>query len=63
MIRIARWNGSRWSSLGTGMTDTVNALAWDGLAIFSGGYLYAGGYFTYAGGVPAAHIAKWGKKL
>jgi hypothetical protein len=54
--RIAKWNGSAWSALGSGMTgmyDCVWALA------VSGTDLYAGGYFTNAGGVPANHIAKW----
>ena len=52
---IAKWNGSAWSALGTGMNgvSTVNALA------VIGGDLYAGGYFTTAGGVRANNIAKW----
>jgi hypothetical protein len=53
--RIAKWNGSAWSALGTGMESntTVNALAWDGTN------LYAGGNFTTAGGVTVNRIAKW----
>ena len=50
---IAKWDGSRWSSLGSGMDRSVRALA------LSGGYLYAGGVFTMAGGVPARGIARW----
>jgi hypothetical protein len=50
---IAKWNGSVWSALGSGMDDVVPAL------VVSGTDLYAGGYFTTAGGVPANHIAKW----
>ncbi|HTL54975.1 MAG TPA: hypothetical protein VL361_04815 [Candidatus Limnocylindrales bacterium] len=59
---IAKWNGSGWSALGSGMgmgntmypvATVVNALA------VSGSDLYAGGYFTTAGGVPATNIAKW----
>jgi alpha-tubulin suppressor-like RCC1 family protein len=52
--RIAKWNGSAWSALGTGMDSTVSALA------VSGSDLYAGGNFSLAGGVPnTARIAKW----
>jgi hypothetical protein len=51
--RIAKWNGTTWSPLGSGMDDRVQALA------VSGGDLYAGGWFTTAGGNPATNIAKW----
>ena len=51
--RIAKWNGSTWSALGSGMNCGVNALAVSGLD------LYAGGFFTTAGGVSANYIAKW----
>jgi hypothetical protein len=37
---VARWNGTNWSALGSGMNNTVVALA------VSGGTLYAGGWFT-----------------
>jgi hypothetical protein len=50
---IARWNGTSWSPLGSGMNGKVTALA------VHNGMLYAGGSFTTAGGVPAASIAKW----
>lgn len=55
--RVAKWNGSQWSSLGTGMNAPVRSLeVWnDG----TGAALYAGGEFTTAGGVSANHIAKW----
>ena len=54
---IAKWNGSSWSALGSGMNGIVYALTVfdDG----SGPALYAGGVFTIAGGVAANHIAKW----
>lgn len=51
--RIARWDGTTWSPLGTGMNGNVFALA------TSGTDLYAGGSFTTAGGVAAAKIARW----
>ncbi|MCW5551522.1 MAG: hypothetical protein KIS67_05070 [Verrucomicrobiae bacterium] len=51
--RVAKWDGTNWTSLGTGMNDPVYALA------VSGGDLYAGGVFVNAGGVPARYVAKW----
>jgi hypothetical protein len=50
---IAKWNGSAWAPLGSGMDLYVYALA------VSGPDLYAGGYFTTAGGSPANCIARW----
>jgi hypothetical protein len=55
--RIARWNGTAWSPLGSGVNHTVRALT-----VFDDGTgpaLYAGGQFTNAGGVSANFIAKW----
>jgi hypothetical protein len=54
---IARWNGTGWSALGSGMNDWVRALT-----VFDDGTgpaLYAGGTFTTAGGVEASNIARW----
>ncbi len=51
--KIAKWNGTNWSALGSGMNSTVYALT----AI--GTDLYAGGFFSSAGGVSASRIAKW----
>lgn len=51
--RIAKWNGSSWTALGSGMNGGVRALA------VSGNDLYAGGSFTTAGGSAANNIAKW----
>jgi hypothetical protein len=55
--RIARWDGTSWNALGSGMNNYVSALAVfdDG----SGPALYAGGYFTTAGGGTANRIARW----
>src|SRR6266496_986842 len=56
---IAKWNGSSWSALGSGIggadlfSASVSALA------VSGSNVYAGGYFTNAGGRAASSIAKW----
>jgi hypothetical protein len=51
--RIARWDGSSWSSLGSGTDFIVSALE------VSGTNLYVGGSFVTAGGVLARNIAKW----
>ena len=54
-VDIAKWDGTVWSSLGSGMNgDQVLALALDGA-----GTLYAGGEFTTTGEVSANFIAKW----
>jgi hypothetical protein len=59
--RIARWDGTTWSALtgsnGTGMSGPVYALAeyHDGTSPA----LYAGGWFTTAGGETVNNIAKW----
>src|SRR5205814_52961 len=58
---IAKWNGTTWSALGSGLgggflpyaPPYVNALA------ISGTDLYAGGGFTIAGGNAASRIARW----
>jgi hypothetical protein len=59
-LRVAKWNGTSWSALGPPGSG-MNALVLE-LTVFddgSGPALYAGGSFTTAGGVPAAHVAKW----
>lgn len=50
---IAKWDGTNWSGLGSGLNGGVNAL------VFFAGSLYAGGSFTSAGSVVVNHIAKW----
>jgi len=51
--RIAKWDGSTWSALGSGVDNTVYAIA------ISGSDVYVGGRFITAGGVTVNHIAKW----
>jgi hypothetical protein len=51
---IARWNGTSWSALGSGVDTDVQSLAFA-----PNGDLYAGGYFSTAGGEPADFIARW----
>jgi hypothetical protein len=56
-LDIAKWDGTQWSALGSGIVGSV-----DGLAAFddgSGPALYAGGEFSSAGGAPASNVAKW----
>jgi hypothetical protein len=50
---IAKWDGSNWSALGSGLDSAVYVLA------VSGSDLYAGGHFTTAGGSAATGIARW----
>jgi len=52
-VSIAKWNGSSWSALGTGLNSFVYATA------VSGSDLYVGGNFSAADGSPASFIAKW----
>ncbi len=52
--RIAQWNGTSWIALGSGINNTVAALAID-----SSGNLYTGGTFNTAGGAAASGVAKW----
>ena len=66
VANIAKWNGSSWSALGSGITGVLedlgcNCIMWpdvQALAV-SGNDLYAGGYFTTADSVSATNIAKW----
>ena len=57
---LGLWDGISWSSLtagdpgNTGLDDSVYALVADG-----SGNVYAGGFFTMAGGTNANHVAKW----
>jgi hypothetical protein len=58
---IAKWNGSSWSALGSGILGG-HFTAVTALAVYddgSGPALYAAGDFNSAGGVPANGIAKW----
>jgi len=55
---IAKWNGNGWSALGSGMGMGGSYAGVHALAV-SGSNVYAGGYFTNAGGSAANYIAKW----
>jgi hypothetical protein len=51
---IARWNGTSWAALGSGMNSSVTALT-----TLPNGDLLASGNFTTAGGVSANGLARW----
>jgi len=53
---VAKWDGSSWSGLGSGMGGNAPYVL--ALAV-SGNTLYAGGEFTKAGGTNANYIAQW----
>lgn len=53
MARIARYDGSNWYPLGTGLNQYCRAIT------EYNGNIIAGGIFTTAGGVPANKIARW----
>lgn len=56
MQNVARWDGSRWNALGSGLelNNTVNALA------VMGGVLFVGGSFNAIPGVPdSSRLARW----
>ena len=59
---VARWDGTEWASLGTGLRNGDGVYTASGvfaLATDSEGGLYAGGTFATAGGLTARRVAKW----
>src|SRR5262245_53284145 len=58
---IARWDGTSWSALGSGVGEgtSQSVLALAAFDDGSGPALYAGGSFGTAGGAPANRIARW----
>jgi hypothetical protein len=50
---IAQWDGETWDGLDGGTNDFVEALA------TSGDNVFAGGFFTEAGGNPSWYIGRW----
>lgn len=57
--RIAKWDGTNWSTLGTGFDDAVYSLAYRAASGGNPAVLYAGGNFTTADGAAANYLAKW----
>ena len=61
-LNIARWDGTRWLALGTGIQGNTqgNVSSYvKSLRVDDTGALYAGGYFQTAGGTPARRLARW----
>jgi len=57
--RVARWDGTVWTGVGTGTNATVRAMTTFDDGTGSGPALYVGGSFTGAGGLSASRIARW----
>ncbi|MFY9341319.1 MAG: hypothetical protein WAT39_02435 [Planctomycetota bacterium] len=59
--QIARWNGTAWSALGSGLSGGASTYGANvrALVTLPNGDLVAGGEFTFAGGVSANSIARW----
>lgn len=56
-LNIARWNGSAWFPLGSGIGGFGAVVR--ALTIGPDGSLYAGGFFTTVGGNAVTHLARW----
>lgn len=56
-MNVARWDGTRWRTVGEGFNEEVHALVVhdDG----DGPRLYAGGEFTRSGNRPVGGVARW----
>jgi hypothetical protein len=58
--KIAMWDAASWKDVGGGVTvDPPHTGDIDALVFDRFGLLYAGGYFTRAGGVPVNNVARW----
>ena len=56
---VAKWNGTSWSALGSGIgPDSEGSSIVYALAV-SGTNLYTGGFFGTAGGIAATNLAEW----
>ncbi len=56
---VARWNGSSWSPLGSGLANGWFSTGAYGLLRLANGDLLATGVFAVAGGVNANAVARW----
>lgn len=57
---LARWNGSTWSTFGSGINSTsIYVTLVYTVTVDAGGNLYVGGDFTGVGSTPANNIVEW----
>lgn len=56
---LAKWDGTSWSAVGSGLTGVFGDPPSLGAIAISGTDVYVGGNLSAAGGVPANFIAKW----
>lgn len=56
---VARWDGTQWRALGSGLAFGASPGRAHALGRLPDGSLVAGGFFSTAGGVPAANVARW----
>ena len=59
---VAKWDGTNWSALGTGVDGIGSYQTVSALGVFDDGggpALYVGGDFELAGGLSVNHVARW----
>ncbi|MCU0867643.1 MAG: Rax2 family protein [Planctomycetes bacterium] len=56
---IARWNGTSWQPLGSGILGIAGYTSVEALAVRANGDLVAGGSFVTAGGATVSNCARW----
>ena len=60
---VAFWNGKRWSQLGGGVRQSKESGLGVARQIYvRGGSIYVGGFFQWAGGTPAANVARFHRR-
>ncbi len=60
MAHVARWDGTSWQPLGTGLDPAGGFFVGaGGMTTLPGGDLVVGGLFAAAGGVPVKSLARW----
>jgi hypothetical protein len=59
MNHVARWDGTAWTALGSGIAGGFVATAVNALLVLPDGDLLVGGDFATAGGVAAPGLARW----
>jgi hypothetical protein len=58
---IARWDGTKWETLGSGLFASTSARA--GALTVSGSDLYIGGIFDGAGASEAGNVCRWNEQI